>query len=300
MVPMTEEEKAERIAAAKARAAEIAAQRAQETPEQREARLAAARARAAAARTDQGSAPAQAAAPAATATAPAAADGSSPHDRFVALKAAQKEKETAVAQAGPGADALVAAQREAVISRPTPKEAAPGAPPLLLNRREFLMYAWGASIALLLAGSGISTFFFILPRFKAGEFGGTFSVPVSQFPAEGAPPIPNDEGKYWLVHTQQGYNVLYKVCTHLGCLYKWENSTDRFECPCHGSKFHLDGTYIEGPAPRNLDRFKLAVVDGSGTVIAQNDAKGDPIPVSDPNAVVQIDTGSRIKGQPKA
>ncbi|MCC7353990.1 MAG: Rieske 2Fe-2S domain-containing protein [Anaerolineae bacterium] len=169
-----------------------------------------------------------------------------------------------------------------------------------LNRREFLMYAWSASLAFFLAGSGIGTFFFILPRFKAGEFGGTFSIPVTQFPAAGAAPVPNDEGKYWLVRTDQGYNVLYKVCTHLGCLYKWEGATNRFECPCHGSKFQLDGTYIEGPAPRGLDRFKITVVDASGNTIAQNDAKGDPFQVNDPNAIVRIDTGSRIQGKPKA
>ncbi len=296
MAPLSEEEKAARIAAAKARAAEIAAQRAQETPEQREARLAAARARAAAARATATPAAPQPETPATTATAVAI----SPHDRFREAKAAQKQREMALAQAGPGADARLAALREAAVTRPEAKAAAPTAPPLPLNRREFLMYAWSASIAFLLAGAGISTFFFILPRFKAGEFGGTFSVPITQFPAVGAAPVPNDEGKYWLVHTDKGYNVLYKVCTHLGCLYKWEGANNRFECPCHGSKFQLDGTYIEGPAPRDLDRFKITVVDASGNVIAQNDAKGDPIQVNDPNAIVRIDTGSRIKGKPKA
>ncbi len=267
MASLTEEERAARIAAAKARAAEIAKQRAQEAP--------------------------------AAAEAPAQAITVTPQERFRQEKLAQKEREAALKQAGPGADARAAALREAVVPQPEAKVAAPAAPALPLNRREFLMYAWGASMAFLLASAGISTFFFILPRFKVGEFGGIFNVPLSQFPAANAAPVPNDEGKFWLVHTDQGYNVLYKVCTHLGCLYKWESANNRFECPCHGSKFKLDGTYIEGPAPRDLDRFKLTVVDAAGNVIAQNDAKGDPLQVNDPNAVVRIDTGNRILGKPK-
>ncbi len=182
---------------------------------------------------------------------------------------------------------------EAAIENPRP-----------MNRREFMFYIWGASMTLAMAGSAGVVLWFAYPRFREGEFGGLFSVPVSAVPQLDSPPQENPQGRFWLVNTDDGVLALYKVCTHLGCLYKWVPSNDRFECPCHGSKFHKDGNWIEGPAPRNLDRFVIQAVDANGEVVAETptgDANTDPQagnPITLPAEAVelQIDTGDRVKG----
>jgi glycine/D-amino acid oxidase-like deaminating enzyme/nitrite reductase/ring-hydroxylating ferredoxin subunit len=46
-------------------------------------------------------------------------------------------------------------------------------------------------------------------------------------------------------------------CTHLGCLVAWNNAERSWDCPCHGSRFGVDGTVLEGPAVHRLERKPL-------------------------------------------
>lgn len=164
-----------------------------------------------------------------------------------------------------------------------------------VSRREFLMYAWGASLGVLAAGSGVASYAFGLPRFKPGEFGGEFNLgPASALPAVNAAPVPNTTGKFWMVRTEDGVRALYKVCTHLGCLYEWDTLNYRFQCPCHGSRFWLDGSLMRGPAARGLDQFTIRMLDGSGNVVSETTGSDAAVQVSDPNFTVMVDTGKRL------
>lgn len=169
-----------------------------------------------------------------------------------------------------------------------------------VTRREFLNYAFLASLGIFFVALGGATFMFALPRFGAGEFGGVFNLGEAGgiVPPLDAAPKPNTAARSWVSQMPTGVLALYNVCVHLGCLYGWQPITNRFECPCHGSKYQKDGTYIEGPAPRSLDRFVIRFVDAQGKVLAETNAKGDPLPMPSPNAIMIVDTGKIILGKP--
>jgi cytochrome b6-f complex iron-sulfur subunit len=67
------------------------------------------------------------------------------------------------------------------------------------------------------------------------------------------------DGTYWL--------ALYQVCVHLGCKVPFRNDCNSFKCPCHGSHYNIDGEYLDGPAPRSLDRFDMSFDSNSNVQV---------------------------------
>jgi glycine/D-amino acid oxidase-like deaminating enzyme/nitrite reductase/ring-hydroxylating ferredoxin subunit len=47
------------------------------------------------------------------------------------------------------------------------------------------------------------------------------------------------------------------ICTHLFCQVSFNAAERSWDCPCHGSRFGTDGTVIQGPAVRGLERKEL-------------------------------------------
>ncbi|MFN8456456.1 MAG: ubiquinol-cytochrome c reductase iron-sulfur subunit [Anaerolineae bacterium] len=232
-------------------------------------------------------------------------DAKAQREAFLAAKAAKTATPKPVEVTPAAKPVQVTPPRPAQTPEPTS-----AIPSQTVSRREFLNYAWLASITLFAVETLGSSFWFAFPNFKAGQFGGEFPLgdAASNLPQVNNPPKPYTDGKFWLsqMDTQtadgtpeKGIMAIYKVCTHLGCLYDWQTVTNRFECPCHGSKFTIAGDYISGPARRSLDRFVVKVVDGSGTVVAQTDEKGTPLDITGhENDQLVIDTGAKILGAP--
>jgi len=133
---------------------------------------------------------------------------------------------------------------------------------------------------------------FAYPRFKEGEFGGQFVLSrKADSYTENEPPELNPTGKFYVVKSdepaavaggeeiaQQGIAAIYQVCTHLGCLIPYQEAENRFICPCHGSTFERNSTYVRGPATRNLDQFAVEVAE-DGTITVNTGQRSSGLPV---------------------
>lgn len=74
----------------------------------------------------------------------------------------------------------------------------------------------------------------------------------------------------WLVRTSKEMYALSTVCTHLGCTPNWLSAEGKFKCPCHGSGFYKTGINFEGPAPRPLERYRIAYTEDGQILVDKN------------------------------
>ena len=72
--------------------------------------------------------------------------------------------------------------------------------------------------------------------------------------------VVSEKSTAWVVKLPDNNVVAYAPqCTHLGCAYHWEEPRSQFVCPCHESRFSIDGKVLAGPASRPLDRYTVRV-----------------------------------------
>lgn len=183
-----------------------------------------------------------------------------------------------------------------------------------LSRRRFLrrsmLAIWGVSTTAAVAGA----LYMLYPNL-AGQFGADLPVgSKSTFPAttpdkfilDQAGVFYHQEAKAYISHMAAGtptllqgqaladqltsesfvkdsdgslWVALYQRCVHLGCTVPFRNDCVSFKCPCHGSHYNVDGEYLDGPAPRSLDRFPLSF--NGDTVIVSTGQLAAPVPHPD-------------------
>ena len=71
----------------------------------------------------------------------------------------------------------------------------------------------------------------------------------------------------WVVRHNGLIYALSTTCTHLGCTPNWLEREEKFKCPCHGSGFKITGINFEGPAPRPLERWAVAIGEDGQLVV---------------------------------
>ena len=64
----------------------------------------------------------------------------------------------------------------------------------------------------------------------------------------------------WLVRDGHEIYALLAVCTHLGCIVAWNPGEKSWDCPCHGSRFDIEGNVLNGPAIAGLKHLVEHVV----------------------------------------
>ena len=125
------------------------------------------------------------------------------------------------------------------------------------TRREFLNEVAAAALGIAGLGSVAVTYQYLAPNvlfepptsFQAGN--------PDLYPMNSVTFI--DQQQVYIVRTAQGFYAVSAVCTHLGCITQWKPEVSQIACPCHGSKFTMEGRKIEGPAPAPLPHFAISL-----------------------------------------
>jgi glycine/D-amino acid oxidase-like deaminating enzyme/nitrite reductase/ring-hydroxylating ferredoxin subunit len=96
--------------------------------------------------------------------------------------------------------------------------------------------------------------------------GNLVSKPFAAEKIEGMAELAPGEGK---IVKYEGHKIaIYKdengnlhgispTCNHLGCGISWNNAEKSWDCPCHGSRYNMDGEMITGPATRDQEKLVI-------------------------------------------
>ena len=136
------------------------------------------------------------------------------------------------------------------------------ATPIGLSRRKFIDWLLGTSVGGLLAAALYPSGRYLVPPVVGESTSSEVTLPFE--PGELAP----NSGRIFkfgsrpgmLVRTPSGeLRAFSATCTHLACIVQYRADLGHIWCACHNGHFDLDGTNIEGPPPKPLERFTVRV-----------------------------------------
>jgi cytochrome b6-f complex iron-sulfur subunit len=127
-----------------------------------------------------------------------------------------------------------------------------------LSRRKFMALVGSGALTVAGLGTAVTTLSFLEPAVLFEE-DARVGVGRPEDIAVGTVLV-LAKHKTYVMRSAEGFYALSSTCTHLGCMTRHENGA--IACPCHGSRFSLDGRVTAGPAPRPLPRLQLSVERG--------------------------------------
>jgi Rieske Fe-S protein len=137
-----------------------------------------------------------------------------------------------------------------------PDPAAPHIP-----RRTVMSGAAVAGAGILAAGCSTSE---PPPAGATDQPAGTPVGPISEIPVGGGR-IFEATGVVVTQPTAGTFNAFSDVCSHQGCTVG-SVEDGNIVCPCHGSRFALDGSVVQGPAETGLEPRSITVENGEITL----------------------------------
>ena len=100
---------------------------------------------------------------------------------------------------------------------------------------------------------------YLFPEKKGKKYHKYLVGKENELPVGKAREITLGKTPVFLVHLKDEYRVFSGICTHLGCIVRWEEEKQRFYCPCHKGVFTSSGEVVSGPPPRPLDQYAVKV-----------------------------------------
>ena len=81
-----------------------------------------------------------------------------------------------------------------------------------------------------------------------------------------------NEEPVWIVRRAQEFVAVSALCTHKGCVVKWDAGRRLFACPCHEGRFDENGNVLAGLPRRPLPHFRVAPV-GDEVYLSRGDGR---------------------------
>lgn len=150
-----------------------------------------------------------------------------------------------------------------------------------IPRRRFIKFVTFGSATSMIAGKLWQREVLAFCELPPGQQGAVFKIRLSDYPAlqqdygsvrlgiKPLGPLKPEDIFYPFLINRDGFGnffVLDCACRHEGCVVPtYDNTQFNIECPCHGSRYDIDGSVLRGPTVEPLHQY-TSEFDGNDTL----------------------------------